>query len=72
METEKSFKPTSGFGMLFLDFALLGGAIASFILAGNQPDQVLFIISGMMGILLFTFISIGFFLVNPKKYLNLP
>jgi regulator of protease activity HflC (stomatin/prohibitin superfamily) len=69
---EKIIKPMNGYAALFLSFAFLGGAIFSFIYAGNNSEPLM-AIAGVVLFLLCVFTWKGLLIVLPNhaRVLNL-
>jgi regulator of protease activity HflC (stomatin/prohibitin superfamily) len=59
MKTEKTFGPASGYLILIIDFLFLAGGILSFI------NSIVWL--GIVCIVLFIFVAIGFTVVNPNE-----
>jgi regulator of protease activity HflC (stomatin/prohibitin superfamily) len=59
MKQELTFKPLSGYVVLLIDILILGGSIAGF---AFQMIPV-----GVVGAILFIFLSVGFTVVNPNE-----
>jgi regulator of protease activity HflC (stomatin/prohibitin superfamily) len=59
MKQELSFKPISGYVVLLMDIAVLGGSVAGF------AFQIIWL--GVVAAVLFVFLTIGFTVVNPNE-----